>query len=127
MPIATKRDEWEQVWSVYDHGAVLPVPPPEAVAAVRKPVLRPALRKALAGCGVLLLIGLLIGMLALPKAGIGSAGRAAALASLAPDEGMLPPLSVAIARLAAQSPEAACWALRLHPQGSGCAEAPRGP
>ncbi|TDH63284.1 hypothetical protein E2C06_07905 [Dankookia rubra] len=45
-----------------------------------------------------------------------------ALFSFSPAEMMLPPVDVALARLAAESASASCWVQRLRPHGGGCAE-----
>ena len=42
-------------------------------------------------------------------------------ASLAPQEADMPPLAESLARIAAESTIAACWAARLQPGGSSCA------
>ena len=44
-----------------------------------------------------------------------------ALFSFSPTEMLLPPVDVALARLAAESASAGCWVQQLHPRGSGCA------
>jgi hypothetical protein len=44
-----------------------------------------------------------------------------ALFSFSPAEMLLPPVDVALARLAAESASASCWVQQLRPQGGDCA------
>jgi len=117
---ATARDDWDLVWQAYDRRHAGPVPRPDAAPAVprrraRGPVL--ALACCLAGC-----LALAPGLVTV-LAELSDAKALAGPVSLAPDEAALPPLSVAIARLAAESADAACWVRRLDPRGRGCAPA----
>ena len=121
------QDEWDQVWQDYDRrrpAAARPQPvatPALAAAAPASPARAPAVRRRTRGYGVLLTLaaGLILAILS----GVPGAGRypapakaLASLASLAPEEAEMPPLTLAVSRLAAESATAACWVMRLAPE-----------
>lgn len=108
--------DWEDVWAEYDRRAFRP--PAAPVACDPEPSRR---RKAKR----LLLLALTLSLpvsparLATSEASPGGTEREALL-SLSPIEAELPPITISIDRLAAESAAAACWVLQLHPQGGAC-------
>jgi hypothetical protein len=119
MRFATKDPEWDGIWARYDRHPPA-APAIQQVLVVRHPDNRSAKRWFL----------LALVALALPfptpllsdDDAAGGLPRGAA-ASLSPVEVMLPPLELAVARLAAESASAACWVLQLRPQGGACGAA----
>lgn len=82
---------------------------------------RPARRGRLhlpASLGLAALLGAFI-----PPADLAGRERHATAPSLVPEEAQMPPLAEAMARLAAESAEAACWVRRLDQTLPPCAEA----
>lgn len=127
--IGAHQDEWDQVWQDYDRRrpAVVksqPVAAPHRVAPA--PATLTEVRRN-RGYGLLLAVSACLGLATLfgmPKASQypGPAEAVASLASLAPEEAELPPLTVAVSRLAAESGAAACWVMRLAPQATPWAQ-----
>ena len=131
--IGAQQDEWDQVWQDYDRRrpAVVKFQPmaassPVAPASVTSiPV--SAARRRTRGFGLLLAVTACLGLAALfglpeTRRYPAPAEALASLASLAPEEAELPPLTVAVSRLAAESSAAACWVMRLAPQATPWAQ-----
>jgi hypothetical protein len=131
--IGAHQDEWDQVWQDYDRRrpAVVkpqPVTAPHPVAPTPATLTQvPTARRRNRGYGLLLAVSACLGLATLfgmPKASQypAPAEAMASLASLAPEEAELPPLTVAVSRLAAESNAAACWVMRLAPQATPWAQ-----
>ena len=130
--VGTHQDEWDQVWQDYDRrrpAAVRrqPVAAPVPVPALAPVAQAPAVKRRNRGYGLLLAVSACLGLATLfgvPMAGQypAPAVAVASLASLAPEEAELPPLTVAVSRLAAESSAAACWVMRLAPQAAPWAQ-----
>ena len=127
--VGVQQDEWDQVWQDYDRRrpAVVKRQPeavPKVVAAAPVPSGQAsAARRRTRGFGLLLGFGACLGLATLfgmPNAGSypAPAVTLTSLASLAPEEAEMPPLTVAVSRLAAESSAAACWVMRLAPQAT---------
>ncbi|MDO9709782.1 hypothetical protein [Paracraurococcus lichenis] len=117
MHVRAHDDEWEQVWATYDQTSAdaMPAVPPVAAA----PVVRGVRER---GRGGLLLGALLLALLpAATQPPLHAPLQVLAAAdSLSPVEALLPPLAVALGRLAGESDAAACFALSLRPGGGAC-------
>src|SRR3954469_9303640 len=117
MRTALHDTEWDGAWAGHDQSVpVAPDAEPEMAAA--KSDNRQVMRWVL-----LVLVALAVPMPTPPLPG-GGATRALpreALFSFSPVEMLLPPVDFALARLAAESASAGCWAQQLRPQGDGCA------
>ena len=115
MRIAATGDTWDGVWADYDRKAGV-----EAVTSAVIPV-RPHNRRLRFALTLSPLVALFpTETMSLPGPAPWQAAIAGPVLSLARDEATMPPLTVAIARLAAESASGACFAMRLHPQGDGC-------
>jgi hypothetical protein len=121
MPHATRDPEWDRVWDEYDRRgnasvATRPAPAPESAPA------SPVTVGLVPGHGHsrrFWLPALVLLLFPGQTQSVWSEARpaAAAPASLSPLEAVLPPLDATIARLAAESPAAACWVAQLRPGG----------
>jgi len=134
MRAVSTTDTWDGVWAAYDQQDVatpapLAVMPPMAVMAPLTAVVPAAVMALAPGptrrLRLTLWLAPLLALLptetlSLPGPAPWQAGLAGPVISLAPDEASLPPLAVAITRIAAESSVGACFAMRLHPQGDDC-------
>ena len=130
--VGAQQDEWDQVWQDYDRRRLTVARlQPVAVPRPAAPVPVPAAKRRTRGYGLLLAVTACLGLatlfgLPMAKDDPAPAVTLTSLASLAPDEAEMPPLTVAVSRLAAESSVAACWVMRLAPHATAwarpCAE-----
>jgi hypothetical protein len=119
MRAALRDAEWNEAWAGYDQVV------PSAPAAQPVACIRPSGNRKARSWAVLALVALALPMPTqlLCEDGAPRGIPREAVSSFSPAEMLLPPVEVALARLAAESASASCWVQQLRPQGSGCQDA----
>ncbi|MFC7472900.1 hypothetical protein ACFQS7_00935 [Dankookia sp. GCM10030260] len=120
MRTATKNAEWDGIWARYDLSTP-PTPTRRQAPAIPQAGNRSARWGFLLA---LVALGIPFPTPLLSDEDVTGGLPREAVTSFSPVEAVLPPVGLAVARLAAESATAACWVLQLQPQGGGCGAAP---
>lgn len=126
----SEQDEWDLAWAEFDHRA--PAPARATVRSVAISGMAETARSRRARLRLSMSLGLPILAVGVNLAILGMqpvwptfwSEPPRGTISLAPEEASLPPLAVSLARLRAESQEAACFAERLQPGSAGCSRGP---